>query len=41
MRPISRGRVSKTRSARSFRRHTTRTKSANIRSNPMRGGWRL
>jgi hypothetical protein len=32
--------VNKSRSAKSFRKHTKRTKSANI-SGLMRGGWRL
>lgn len=41
MRPLSRKRVSKSSSARKFRHHTMRTKSANMSLNPMRGGWRL
>lgn len=41
MRPLSRGHVSKRRSARVFRKHSMRTKSANMSLNPMRGGWRL
>lgn len=40
MRPLKRMPVSKHRSAKSFRRHVSRTKSANL-SSPMRGGWRL
>ncbi|WNK14485.1 MAG: hypothetical protein [Microvirus sp.] len=36
-----RSRVNKRKSARSFRRSTQRTKSANIAPNPQRGGWRL
>lgn len=40
MRPSSRRGVSKRGSARSFRKHTMRTKSANMAA-PMRGGWRL
>lgn len=41
MRPISRGHVSKGRSAGKFRRNTMRTKSPNVSARPMRGGWRL
>ena len=33
--------VNKRRSARSFRRNTRRTKSANMQKSPQRGGWRL
>jgi len=33
--------VNKYRSAKSFKRSAGRTKAANLRSNPMRGGWRL
>lgn len=33
--------VSKGKSARKFRRQVSRTKSANLRGAPMRGGWRL
>jgi len=33
--------VSKKKSARTFRRHSSRTKSPNMRSAPQRGGWRL
>lgn len=40
MRPLNRGHVNKGRSARKFRSHSMRTKSANMNS-PMRGGWRL
>jgi len=40
MRPLSRGRVSKGRSSRQFRKSVGRTKSANVKA-PMRGGWRL
>lgn len=40
MRPLRRGGVNKGRSARRFRRNTSRTKGANI-SGPMRGGIRL
>jgi len=41
MRPISRGGVSKRKSARKFRSQVSRTKAANIPRMPMRGGWRL
>lgn len=33
--------VNKSKSARKFRKQVSRTKVANLRSNPMRGGWRL
>jgi hypothetical protein len=33
--------VNKRRSARSFRKNTRRTKSANMSKAPQRGGWRL
>lgn len=33
--------VNKNRSAGTFRRNVKRTKSANVRSAPQRGGWRL
>lgn len=41
MRPSSRGGVNKRRSARKFRRNVGRTKAANMRGQPMRGGIRL
>lgn len=41
MRPLSRRAVSKSRSAAQFRGNTRRTKGANMRGNPMRGGIRL
>ena len=41
MRPVSRGRVNKQASARSFRRSISRTKGPNVRPGPMRGGIRL
>jgi hypothetical protein len=41
MRPLSRGSVSKGRSARRFRSQSQRTKAPNMRQAPMRGGWRL
>jgi len=41
MRPVRRSGVNKSRSARRFRRDTTRTKSPNMSLTPMRGGWRL
>lgn len=40
MRPVRRFGANKRRSARTFRRHTRRTKGANIRS-PARGGIRF
>ncbi|QXP07829.1 MAG: hypothetical protein [Arizlama microvirus] len=33
--------VSKKKSAKTFRHHSKRTKSPNMRSAPQRGGWRL
>lgn len=41
MRPSSRSPVNKYRSARKFRKQTSRTKVQNLRGAPMRGGWRL
>lgn len=41
MKPLSRHSVSKGRSAAKFRRNVGRTKKANLRITPMRGGWRL
>ncbi|CCH66548.1 hypothetical protein RINTHH_3930 [Richelia intracellularis HH01] len=41
MRPVKRSRVNKARSAGKFRKQVGKTKMANLRSNPMRGGWRL
>lgn len=41
MRPVSRSSVSKGRSARSFRKASSRTKGANMKAAPMRGGIRL
>lgn len=41
MRPSSRSRVNKGRSARQFRGNASRTKGANLRGAPMRGGIRL
>ena len=40
-RPLSRGRVSKGRSAAKFRSQMRRTKAPNVVQGPMRGGWRL
>jgi len=40
MRPVRRSGVSKRKSARTFRKHTMKTKSANMRG-PMRGGFRF
>jgi uncharacterized Fe-S cluster-containing MiaB family protein len=33
--------VNKGKSAKQFRKQASKTKVANLRSNPMRGGWRL
>jgi len=41
MRPVKRGYVNKGQSARKFRGQAGRTKAANLRGAPMRGGWRL
>lgn len=41
MKPVRRGSVHKGQSARTFRRNSSRTGVANLRSAPMRGGWRL
>lgn len=41
MRPLHRKHVSKGRSARTFRKHVSRTKAANMPVMPMRGGYRL
>lgn len=41
MRPVSRHYVSKGREARKFRGNVSRTKSANVKAGPMRGGIRL
>lgn len=41
MRPVQRGAVNKHSSARQFRGKSGRTKAANLRGAPMRGGWRL
>lgn len=41
MKPLKRGFVSKGRSAAKFRSHAGRTKAANMKGQPMRGGWRL
>lgn len=41
MRPLSRSRVSKGKSAKSFRRKTKKTKAANMVPPPMRGGYRF
>lgn len=41
MRPLNRKPVSKSGSARTFRSNTSRTKVANIKGAPMRGGIRL
>jgi len=41
MRPSRRSSVNKGRSAKTFRRHSGRTKGANISGGSMRGGWRF
>lgn len=41
MRPSSRHRVSKGKSARRFRHAAKRSKAANVAMGPMRGGWRF
>jgi len=41
MKPVSRGRVHKASSARQFKHNVSRTKAANVRPGPMRGGIRL
>lgn len=41
MKPLSRYGVNKGRSASKFRRNVGKTKKANLRITPMRGGWRL
>lgn len=41
MRPVKRQGISKGRSAQVFRRHSMRTKGANLKGAPMRGGIRL
>lgn len=41
MRPVKRHAVSKGSSARKFRSQAGRTKAANVKPMPMRGGWRL
>lgn len=41
MRPVKRYGVSKGKSARKFRSDSKSTAALNVRSSPMRGGWRL
>lgn len=41
MRPLKRSSVNKGRSARTFRKHSSRTKRPNIAPPPMRGGYRF
>jgi len=41
MRPVKRGHVNKQKSAQTFRKHSQRTKGANMHAGPMRGGIRL
>ena len=38
---MKRMRVNKYRSAKAFKKGVKRTKAANLRGNPMRGGWRM
>lgn len=40
-RPLARSGVNRRKSARSFRSRAGRSASANVRSAPMRGGWRF
>lgn len=41
MKPLSRHNVNKNRSAAKFRKASGKTKAANMKVAPMRGGWRL
>jgi len=41
VKPVSRRPVNKHKSARSFGANTRTVAAANVRLNPMRGGWRL
>lgn len=41
MNPVRRNPVNKKRSAKTFRAQTSKTKAANLNTNPMRGGIRL
>ena len=41
MRSVKRKSVSKYKSSKMFKRNVKRTKMPNLRSNPMRGGWRM
>nr|QJB18883.1 MAG: hypothetical protein [Microvirus sp.] len=41
MHSLHRKHVNKRKSARTFRKHSARTKSANMQKAPQRGGWRL
>ena len=41
MKPLSRKRVNKYKSAKRFKKNVSHTKAANMSINPMRGGWRL
>lgn len=41
MKPLKRHHVNKKRSAHKFRKNISTVKAANMRINPMRGGWRL
>ena len=41
MKVLQRKPVRKSKSAKTFRKHAKRTKSANMQKAPQRGGWRL
>jgi len=41
MRTLYRKSVSKRKSSRTFRKHASHTKAANMQKAPQRGGWRL
>lgn len=41
MRPLKRKFTDKKKSARKFNKHAGKTKAANLRTSPMRGGYRL
>lgn len=41
MRPLKRKPINKHRSARTFRKQSSRTKAANLKGGIQRGGWRL
>lgn len=41
MRPVRRSHVKKSKSSRAFKRNVSRTKAANMKTTPMRGGFRF